>query len=260
MNRADFAQHEHTVDELLRLLETSYPTPNTLFPTPKTLSICLNRSQHMVTDALEELVYRGLLYRKGHDIYVSPPRTHRSTRKMNSISEAMGVQGLVVTSRVVRNDFCEAAKEVAAALSLPLGARVFRLVRVRMIANEPLLLEYSYLPATRFPGVEVYDYNTGSLYTVLQEQYQTIPKSQDLEFVLELPTPEEQALLELSSQDLLLTQIGYTRDQSGNPMEYSISKSVGHRFIYESLAELQGSSMVSSIPAKTGKEQVTDHV
>lgn len=260
MNRADFAQHEHAVDELLRLLDTSKLSPGHLFPTVKTLSIQLEIPQSVVAGALEELLYRGLLRQQGHDIVVSPKRTHRSTRQMNSLSDAMGAKGLPVTSRVVQKDFCEATKEAASALSLPLGARIFRLIRVRMVAGEPLVLEYSYLPAARFPGVERYDYNTESLYRVLGEQYNTIPKSQDLEFELEYPTTQEQRLLELEPQELLLSQLGYTRDQNEHPMEYSISKSVGHRFVYESLAELGGSSMVSSTPAKAGKKQVKSNV
>lgn len=260
MNRADFAQHEQAVDELLRLLDTSGLAPGSLFPTVKTLSLRLDIPQAAAAGAVEELVCRGLLRQQGHDIVVSPRRTHRSTRQMNSLTDAMGAKGLPVTSRVVLKDFCEATKEAAAALSLPLGARIFRLVRVRMVAGEPLLLEYSYLPAARFPGVEQYDYNTESLYRVLEQQYNTIPKSQDLEFELELPSQEEQKLLHLSPQELLLTQLGYTRDQNEHPMEYSISKSVGNRFVYESVAELGGSSMVTSTPAKAGKKQVKSNV
>ena len=255
MNMADFAEHERVLDELLRLLGSGTLIPGNYFPPAHVLSHQLCTPISVVQGAQEELINRGMLVEQNHSMLVARARIRRDTRKMNSISDAMAEKGHTVTSRVIHMDFCEASKEVASVLQLPLGARVFRLVRLRMLDGEPLLLEHSYLHAERFPGVEAYDYNVESLYRVLREQYSTIPMQQDLEFELESPSEAEQRLLGLDSESLLLTLLGHTRDQNGRPMEYSISKSVANRFLYESVAELGGSSLETPPPAGFRKRQ-----
>lgn len=238
MNVTQLNRLEWVTDECLRMLTVDKMNPGDPFPSAQMISIKLQVELALAKQGIQELCNRGVLVQTSDMVLVAPCKIPRKLWIMNSLSTAMESVSVRLSSHMISFDICEAAKEEATALSLHLGTKLYRLYRVRYIDDEPLFLEVSYLPVTRLQGLMEYDFGKLSLYNILKSYYNVVPKTQELEFSLDLPTVNEQALLKISPNEPLLVQFGYTVDQNGNRIEYSVSKAVGRRFSFESYPKL----------------------
>ena len=62
-------------------------------------------------------------------------------------------------------------RQIQRLLHVAVGDELLWLERVTMADGEPLNYTITYLPRKLFPGIETYDFNTQSLYEVLQKKY-----------------------------------------------------------------------------------------
>ncbi|MDB4896029.1 MAG: GntR family transcriptional regulator, partial [Firmicutes bacterium] len=116
-----------------------------------------------------------------------------------------------------------AAGEVAEGLTVPAGTPVIYLKRLRLAGGEPLALQWSYLPASLFPGLLAADLSGRSLYEYLQVHYGVSIMAgrkmvegvvADRRIAQALHVPEGAPMLRLSGTNL---------DQSGEPVEYGVT-------------------------------------
>lgn len=232
---------DDVLDVLMEYVDAQSLKARTPLPSAEILGPLLGESLASIKVALREGIRLGLFWKAPDGtILLAPPKIRRNMYKMSSISASIHQMGHQMTSRVLSAGICEAAKEEASALHLPLGGRVFRLHRVRSVDGEPLLIEISTLPDKLFPHLCNYDFGVRSLYQVLEERYQCLAVSQEQEFILGFPTPEESRLLHIPCDAELMIQLGRTADKSGHIFEYSVSKAVGNRFEYELITDIEG--------------------
>ena len=127
----------------------------------------------------------------------------------------------MLTTRVVSVSQVSAGRSVANDLGILPGDPTVHLERVRSIADEPLLLETTDLPAERFPGVEVADFASRSLYDILREDYDTVVEAaiESLEPVI--LTPHESTLLGLPRHAPAMLIRRVSTDQTGAHIELS---------------------------------------
>jgi GntR family transcriptional regulator len=110
------------------------------------------------------------------------------------------------------------------------NAPVLHLHRLRTADGEPMALERVYLPAERFPGLEVADLTDASLYDVLAERWGAEVAVAD-QWVMAIRLSDREArLLEVPvGQPALLCQ-RVTRDVAGVVVEYSRALYRGDRY------------------------------
>lgn len=139
-------------------------------PLPPELELArrFNVGRQTVRQAVGELVRRGLLTRhRGRGTFVTRPQLEQPLAGFYSLLHAMEARGLRTTSQVLGLTAIEADEEAAQRLELRPGARLVRIVRLRRVEDEPLLLETSLVPFRLGGRLTVADLEQGSLYDLL---------------------------------------------------------------------------------------------
>ena len=88
------------------------------------------------------------------------------------------------------------------------------------VDGEPVMIETSYIPAGRVPGLEKKDLEHQSLFAVLEEDYGVIPREGDEKIGITYATDEEAALMGVEPESPLFWIVSTTYDQGGQMMEY----------------------------------------
>lgn len=141
---------------------------------PETEICALARvSRTTVRQAMDELVKDGLIIRRrGRGSFVADTKLTRPLSHLYNFTEDMKALGVTPRSIVLSAGVEFVNADVRAHLSLPLTQdKVFHLTRLRCAAEEPMLIEDTYLPYYLCPGIEKTDFSSHSLYQTLRSQY-----------------------------------------------------------------------------------------
>jgi GntR family transcriptional regulator len=129
-------------------------------------SVSLMTARH----ALAGLEQEGIVRRRvGAGTFVAPPRIHFN--KLLSYTEQMASRGLSPLSKLLTAKILEHEEEIGSRLALPPGSKIVKIERVRHASEEPFALETCYLPADRFPGLIDKSLQRGSLFAILEHDY-----------------------------------------------------------------------------------------
>jgi GntR family transcriptional regulator len=190
-------------------------------------------SRATVRQALRELVAEGLLeIRRGLGTYVTQRRFEHTIGGFYSFSREIERHGLVPGTRVLGLGVEPADDVVAAVLGLAPGAPVVALRRLRLAGDDPLVVETSYLPAERFPGLEAVDFGRVRLYDTLTAAYGCRPTRARETFEPVLVTADEAALLGQRRGEPALRVERVAFDQDDAPIEFCRSTVRGDRYRY----------------------------
>src|SRR5262245_45633157 len=141
--------------------------PGTRLPAERVLAKRYGVARATVTQAIDALAGKGLVYRvHGSGTFVAEPK-FLQPETLTSFTEDMRAQSLVPGSLVLAQEVVAASALVARHLELVAGTPVVHVHRVRTADREPMAVERTYLPASRFPGLEKTDLADRSLYDAL---------------------------------------------------------------------------------------------
>ncbi|MEO5918384.1 MAG: GntR family transcriptional regulator [Candidatus Limnocylindrales bacterium] len=190
-------------------------------------------SRATVRQALGDLVADGLVeIRRGLGTFVAPARFEHTIGGFYSFSKEIERHGLRPGTRVLGIGTEPADDGVAAALGLQAGVRVVALQRLRMAGDDPLVVETSYLPAVRFPGLEHVDFGAVRLYDTLLGSYGCRATRARETFEPVLLTASEAALLDQPRGGPALRVERIAFDQDDAPIEFCRSTVRGDRYRY----------------------------
>lgn len=173
-------------------------------------------SRATLRQALGELEERGLITRhQGRGTFVTKPRVQLPIVGVFSIRDAMEAHGMRMSTRVIGVQVIEASRQLAADLACLPGDKVVFIERLRIGDGEPMVLDTAHLRAELFPGLESVDFESRSLYDVLERDYgRTVAEAQEtLEPVI--LTPRECELLEVPPHTTALLTRRITTDANG---------------------------------------------
>ena len=196
--------------------------PGTRLPPERELCELLDVSRTTLRQALGELEERGLISRhQGRGTFVSRPRVDAAVSGHFTISAALRARGLTLTTRVVAVSQTGASRSVASELGLLPGDPTFHLERVRSLADEPLLLETTDLPAERFPRLETADFAGRSLYDILREDHGCLVAAATESLEPVIVTAHESTLLGVPRHAPAMLIRRVSTDQAGGLVEIS---------------------------------------
>jgi GntR family transcriptional regulator len=129
-------------------------------------------SRTVIRQALNDLVYRGLLVRKkGKGTFVAEPKIRESlVQKLTGFHQDMVEQGYTPVTRVLKQGLVPANRKVAAYLGIEEGTEVVEIERLRFVQDEPIQLTTTYLPYRVCPELLHQDLTDRSLYIFLEKQ------------------------------------------------------------------------------------------
>jgi GntR family transcriptional regulator len=210
--------------------------PGDLLPSEAELTREVGISRTVVRQALNEMSYEGLVTRqKGKGTFVTQPKisSRGLVQSLEGFYQDMADRGVPVITQVMEQVLEPAESEVAANLELESMAPVVKLVRLRFVDKEPIVLVYSYLPYERCRELINADLERGSLYAFLEQQCGlTIGRgSRQIEAVQANEREAETLQVSIGSPLIRLRSVSYTPDDT--PLEYFDALFRGDRSRFE---------------------------
>ena len=219
-------------EQLQEILEGLIDTfePGTRLPSERLLAGRYGVARATVTQAIDELAGKGMVYRvHGSGTFVAEPK-FRQPQTLTSFTEDMRARGMTPGSIMLGREAIPASAVIARHLQVPEGTPVVHIERVRTANGEPMALERTYLPAGRFPGLEEIDLTDVSLYTLLSERWGVLVRSADQWASAVRLTEEEAEVLGVDCEQPALLFQRVTCDQGDNLIEYVRSVYRGDRY------------------------------
>jgi GntR family transcriptional regulator len=220
-------------EDLLESIKGGRLTPGDRVESEPELMDRYGVSRATVRQALGQLVAEGyLVIRRGLGTYVAEPKIRQGLLGMYSFSREIERLGMRPGTHVQALGVEPAGPSVAAALGIPAGDPVVALRRLRSADDEPMMLETSWLPVRRFPGLVDRDLEHARLYDVLADEYGVRPSRAREEFEPVLLSSDDARLLGKHTGDpaLLLERVAF--DAEGRPIEFCRSVVRGDRCRY----------------------------
>jgi len=218
--------------ELQEILESFVAVlqPGAVLPSERGLARRYGVARATVTQAVDALAAKGLVYRvHGSGTFVAEPK-FLQPETLTSFTEDMRARGMTPGSLVLAQEVLPAGALVARHLELVTGTPVVHFHRVRTADGEPMAVERTYLPASRFPGLEAVDLAGRSLYEALASGWGVPVAVADQWVGVARLTPDDARTLHVAPAVPALLFQRVTREGSGAIIEYVRALYRGDRY------------------------------
>jgi GntR family transcriptional regulator len=210
--------------------------PGERLPSEPELCQSFDVSRTVVRQALQDLVYEGVVVReKGRGTFVAEAKIS-STSLVHSLigfHQDMAERGFEPYSKVLEQVMMPATPQVARYLHLEELNPVIKLERLRFIHEDPIVLVTSYLPYEICPLAVTADFTRQSLYAFLAETY-AIALSRGRRRIEATVANEELAeLFRIEPGAPLLRMESVTFSEHDRPIEYFVGFFRGDRSRFE---------------------------
>jgi GntR family transcriptional regulator len=206
--------------EAIQDVETPSQSDETAFPSESELSEFFQVNRGTVRHALDMLDREGLIYReKGRGTFLRRRRVELDLTQLCSTTDDLKSRGWVPGSRLISVKRIPPRAHIQHNLALSEGDMVWEIYRLRLADDEPISLQWSYIPESLTQGLDQKDLD-GSLYYTLKNFYGIELKAAD-QIVRTRPTTLEEAeLLETREGAPVFDFSRTTFDQYARPVEY----------------------------------------
>lgn len=224
--------YAHIRDRLVRHLVDGSWAPGMLIPSEMELARQMKVSQGTVRKALDMMTADNLLVRRqGKGTYVAEPEDSRILfqffRLVPDDGPSVFPQSIVLDSKVG-----EATRQEADTLELTIGNPVWRIQRLRRLAEECVLVESISLPADRFPDFPTHDQIPNNIYQLFSTRW-GITIAQAEERLKAIPADSGDASLLACNVGVPLLLIHrIARDLEGKAVELRISRCLTQNIHY----------------------------
>ena len=218
-------------ESLTDQIESGSMAPNTRLPAEREFCAMLGINRMTLRQALSLLEAQGLIERRqGKGTFVAAPKIEREAGRLEPFTWTMQRQGYVPGARLILFERRYVEASAARELNLPISATVYYGHRLRLINQEPVMLERFTIPADRFPGFEKYDLSQRSIYEVMESEYgvSVVRARQSLEPIVASEYEAQLLGIEIGAPLMLERRVGV--DQEGEPVEYGKDAYRGDRF------------------------------
>lgn len=215
--------YQQIQENLIQLIESNLLHTGDPLPSERQLSEVYGVTRMTVRQALDGLVRKGLVDRRqGAGSFVAAFQSFTPT--VVGFSQRMREAGMNPSSRLLHREIITPEPLVAHRLNLAPNDRVIVLKRLRLLNDEPLMIETSYLSHGMFPGLMQADLENESLYRVLKQDYSMVVHEAEHTMEPTLPNAYEAYNLgvEMTSPAMLVRVVAY----SGDNLPIEMSKSV----------------------------------
>lgn len=155
------------IDEIENQMEE-----NDQLPSEREICEKYDVSRTTVRQAISELERDGYIYkRQGKGTFVAPKKLNQDLIRFYSFTEEMKKLGKTPVSKVLSFNIVKADKKIAFKMKRNEGDLVYEFSRLRLADDVPMLLETTYVPHDRFPGIRKADLEKTPLYDILRYRF-----------------------------------------------------------------------------------------
>ncbi len=228
-------KYETIAADIRRSIEDGALKPGDKLPTVVEFCELYGVSKITVKRAIEQITEQGLVTsRRGSGTYVKdsaglPQNKYFDGRSDRAEGFTTEHRGQNVSSVAYAFSIVNPPAEVATQLGLTEDDFTYYVERVRQVDENPIVIEYTYMPLDLIPGLKKKDLY-GSIYGYIRNTCGLKISSFHRTVRAVAATEEEAKRLDIHAGDPLLEleQIGFL--DSGQAFEYSVSRNVGDRF------------------------------
>jgi GntR family transcriptional regulator len=229
--KSSVPQYIQIADSLLNQIEAGELAPGSRLPSERLLSELFDVNRLTLRRALSRLEAQGLVIRKhGKGNFIAEPKIERQTRQLISFTDGIKRRGLAPGAKVVSIEQKPVEAAIAKLLNVPVLTPVFYVVRLRMINQEPVMIEQLWVPVSCFPGLEDQDMNNRSVYEIMKTEYGIAMTRAQRSLEPVIATRFEAELLDIDPGAPLMMERRVGLDQNSNCVEYSKDLYRGDRF------------------------------
>lgn len=234
MARYNNLRYEEALDAIEEYIDRNHLKEDDILPAERKFAEELQLSRGTVREALKALEREGLIYKvHGKGNFIEAERHSITINNMQSFSVAEKKEGNIPSSKVIYFKKVKAGDMLAEKLKIENEDIVYVLCRVRKVNGRAVLLETAYLPLNIVPALEKFDFETDSLYRVLEEVYDIEIMDQELNIQLSRATEQESQHLEIEPEELVYVEKAVARTIDNQIVEYTKSIIAARRAKYQ---------------------------
>ena len=210
------------------ILAGVYPS-GARIPSEQLLCETYGVSRVTVRKAMLDLVQEGLLVRRqGKGTFVTSPKYGRDYTHIQGFSESCLARGLKPGARLLQKEIVAPKSSILESLGLDENSQTVKIVRLRYVNDEPMVIETSYFPLDyAFLLQENLD---GSLFQVLREKKDLVIDGSKKIVEICRATTEEARWLKLRKNAPLLLVRSVAFGNAGQPVYVCMQVINGERF------------------------------
>lgn len=219
-------KYKDIADDIRSAIMSGKYNINEQLPLEKEMCSKYGVSRITIKKAVDELVNQGLVIkRRGSGTFVkgvdeSSVQELSMAKQFSGFSESN--KGKRVSSKVIKFEVINPTKEIAVKLQITTEDFVYHIIRARYSDDEPIVVEYTYMPINLIPGIKN-DILMNSIYSYIEKELNLKIKSAHRIIRAILPNEIEQEYLKIDKNFPVLEveQVGFL--DNGQPFEYSYS-------------------------------------
>lgn len=216
---------------LISQIEARELVPGDQLPSERELSLKLNVNRMTLRRALRVLESQGFIVRKhGVGTFVSEPKIERQMDEVYRFTMGIKQRGLTPGARIISLEVIMLDASLAAELSVPLSTPAYRILRLRSINREPVLIESYTIPLSRFQGLDSFDLEQRSIYEIMENEYGIRIARARQSFEPVAASVFESELLGVELRSPLMLERRVTFDTDDRPVEVGKDRYRGDRF------------------------------
>lgn len=228
-NPVDYRMHLYIQiqDIILKKIESGEYFAGMRIPSERKLAQTYGVSRITVKKAIEGLVEKGLLCRQqGKGTFVNELNSKKldmseeeNIRELGftSLMEFLGSEAgnKVLFSQIIEND-----RYIAEKLKIGSGDKIYALGRVRYEKDNPVMVQYVYVPFAMFPDIEQFDFSKLSLYRYMESKGH-LPVKFNVNLNLQSCGEKEAKLLGIPEGKVVYSYSNSSMDSEKNIVEYT---------------------------------------
>ncbi|MBU3848367.1 MAG: GntR family transcriptional regulator [Candidatus Acinetobacter avistercoris] len=212
-----------------------YPALSQL-PSENELSELFSVSRITIRQALHKLSQDGLIFKvHGKGTFVSKPKAYQNITQLQGFAEAMSSSGHHILNEVLSIELIEAPLKVVSKLKLAVRSQVAEIKRVRLLNNEPVSYELTYLPVEiglQLQNKQV-DLRVSDIFTAIEQDLSIPLGYADLNIDAIQADDELAQLLSVDIHTPILRVERLTHDANEHPIDYEYLYFSGESFQYQ---------------------------
>ena len=223
--------HERLMDQLTSYIQTL--PANTKLLSERQLADKYQVSRNTVRLALLDLESTGLVRRvQGQGTFVNRINLQSDLGSSYKFGQQMRLLGKIPSTKIISFEEKDVNAYFAKNLNLEIGEKMYKVRRLRLADDEPMMLERSFLPVKLFPTLNKEMLENDSMYNVFEQEFDEKIDYADEYFSADVISNCDCEFMQLKPGTPCLHLERKTYDEQKHIIEFTLSTARSDEFVY----------------------------
>lgn len=159
-------------NEVKYLIERNNMQVGDQLPSERELCDMFSCQRLSIRSGLKILEDQGIIVSKPKSgYYIKKKKISKNTKSISSVTDELFQHQINASTKLVSCKLLEANKENIEFLHCDLGEKFYRIERLRIVDDEPICFDVSYVSFRSCPGMDKKDFENNSLYRIMNTDY-----------------------------------------------------------------------------------------